>query len=240
MKPVLSSYGCYSCRYRVRGLVFVGRGAEGPRHWRCLSQWRRPRCGADRYLFASTATAWVFQRRRWVEHLPVSQGQVGFSSCLREARLVAMQGESMPVGRSTASGSAPSSAATSAASSAAPSRVSSHTALNLLAEAAPTLPAFDTDLLAEKLLQSVRPGPPSGPSSIANRCRENQESVLDNSLARLLMIRSDIAAHAQCATNTMQPPHPFGRQPLLGSVASTLNRRLTGTSIGTGTDMQQQ
>ena len=29
LKPVLSSYGCYSCRYRVRGRVFRGRGAEG-------------------------------------------------------------------------------------------------------------------------------------------------------------------------------------------------------------------
>ena len=62
MKPVLSSYGCYSGRYRVRSLVFRGRGAEGPRHWRCLSQWRRPRCRAGRNQYLGTATRWEFQR----------------------------------------------------------------------------------------------------------------------------------------------------------------------------------
>ena len=58
LKPVLSSYGCYSGRYRVRGLVFRGRGAEGPRHWRCLSLSRRPRCGAVWNQYTGTAIAW--------------------------------------------------------------------------------------------------------------------------------------------------------------------------------------
>ena len=62
LKPVLSSYGCYSCRYRVRGLVSLGRGAEGPRHWRCLSLWRRPRCRAGGNQYLGTATSWEFQR----------------------------------------------------------------------------------------------------------------------------------------------------------------------------------
>ena len=29
LKPVLSSYGCYSCRYRVRGLVVIGSRSGG-------------------------------------------------------------------------------------------------------------------------------------------------------------------------------------------------------------------